>query len=98
MEDGFAHYTTCTNPHYGGCLHLEFGWCLARSFDQIFVLYSPLVYETADIIDTYVYRIGIKKSDYSFSTAAGMFQSFVGLVLILVFNKISKKTVGRGLW
>ena len=77
---------------------LNLGGVLRAGFDQIFVLYSPLVYETADIIDTYVYRIGIQKSDYSFSTAAGMFQSFVGLVLILVSNKISKKTVGQGLW
>lgn len=67
-------------------------------FDQIFMLYSPLVYDVADIIDTYVYRIGIQKADYSFSTAAGMFKSVIALVMILIVNAVAKKTGNEGIW
>ena len=67
-------------------------------FDQIFMLYSALVYAVADIIDTYVYRIGIQKADYSFSTAAGMFKSVIALVMILIVNFVAKKTGNEGIW
>ena len=67
-------------------------------FDQIFMLYSALVYDVADIIDTYVYRIGIKKADYSFSTAANMFKSIIALVMILSVNTLAKKTGNEGIW
>lgn len=77
---------------------LNCGNILNAGFDQIFMLYSPLVYDVADIIDTYVYRIGIIKSDYSFSTAAGMFKSVVALILIVIVNQIAKRTGNEGLW
>lgn len=67
-------------------------------FDQIFMLYSALVYDVADIIDTYVYRIGIQKADYSFSTAANMFKSIIALVMILIVNTLAKKTGNEGIW
>lgn len=67
-------------------------------FDQIFMLYTALVYSVADIIDTYVYRIGIQKSDYSFSTAAGLFKSVIALVMILIVNTVAKKTGNEGIW
>ena len=67
-------------------------------FDQIFMLYSALVYSVADIIDTYVYRIGIKNADYSFSTAAGLFKSVIALVMILIVNTVAKKTGNEGIW
>lgn len=67
-------------------------------FDQIFMLYSALVYSVADIIDTYVYRIGIKNADYSFSTAAGLFKSVIAFVMILIVNTVAKKTGNEGIW
>ena len=67
-------------------------------FDQIFMLYSALVYDVADIIDTYVYRIGIQKADYSFSTAANMFKSIIALIMILIVNTVAKKTGNEGIW
>ena len=67
-------------------------------FDQIFMLYSATVYSMADIIDTYVYRIGIQRSDYSFSTAAGLFKSVIALVMILIVNTVAKKTGNEGIW
>ena len=67
-------------------------------FDQIFMLYSALVYSVADIIDTYVYRIGIQNADYSFSTAAGLFKSVIAFVMILIVNTVAKKTGNEGIW
>lgn len=77
---------------------LNCGNILNAGFDQIFMLYSSHVYDVADIIDTYVYRMGIIKNDYSFSTAAGMFKSVVALILILLVNQIAKKTSNEGLF
>lgn len=67
-------------------------------FDQIFMLYSALVYDVAVSPLTYVYRIGIQKADYSFSTAAGMFKSVIALVMILIVNFVAKKTGNEGIW
>lgn len=71
---------------------------LNAGFDQIFMLYSAPVYDVADIIDTYVYRIGIKQTNYSFSTAAGMFKSVITLILIVSVNFAAKKSGNEGIW
>lgn len=64
---------------------------LNAGFDQVYNLYSPIVYDTGDIIDTYVYRMGLLSHQYSFSTAVGLFKSFVGMFLLIAVNEISKK-------
>lgn len=71
---------------------------LNAGFDQIFMLYSALVYDVADIIDTYVYRMGIQKTNYSFTTAAGMFKSVVALILIYTVNQAAKKSGNESIW
>lgn len=71
---------------------------LNAGFDQVFMLYSAPVYDVADIIDTYVYRIGIQKTDYSFTTAAGLFKSVIALILIVSVNFLAKKTGNEGIW
>jgi len=63
---------------------LNLGNILNAGFDQIFNLYNALVYETADIIDTYVYRIGLVNAQYGLATAMGLFKSAVGFVLIVI--------------
>lgn len=60
-------------------------------FDQIFNLYNPLVMETADIIDTWVYRVGLVERQYSLGTAVGLLRSIVGIILMLSANKIAQK-------
>ena len=80
------------------CFIMNCGNILNAGFDQIFMLYSTYVYDVADIIDTYVYRMGIVNSDYSFSTAAGMFKSVVAFILIVFVNNIAKKTGNEGLY
>lgn len=64
---------------------------LNAGFDQIFNLYNPIVYETGDIIDTYVYRVGLLGQQYSLGTAIGLLKSVVGATLMISANQASKK-------
>ena len=77
---------------------LNLGNILNAGFDQIFNLYNPLVYETGDIIDTYVYRIGLIDMQYSLATAAGLIKSVIGFVLIMSSNLVSRKLVSRSIF
>ncbi|WP_423809586.1 ABC transporter permease [Piscibacillus halophilus] len=71
---------------------------LDGGFDQVYNLYSPMVYETGDILDTYVYRIGLIGREYSFGTAVGLFKSVIGMILILSANNMAKKYTDRKLF
>lgn len=64
---------------------------LSAGFDQVYNLYSPIVYETGDVLDTYVYRIGLVGRQYSFGSAVGLCRSVVGMVLLLSANTLTKK-------
>ncbi|WP_240768127.1 ABC transporter permease [Paenibacillus amylolyticus] len=75
-------------------LTINLGLVLNAGFDQIFNLYNPLVYESGDIIDTFVYRIGLIGGNFSFGTAIGLFKSVVGLILILGGYRIAYKVAG----
>lgn len=75
-------------------LVLALGGILNAGFDQIFVTYNPLVYATGDIIDTMVYRLGFEQGQYSLATAAGIFKSVVGFVLITTSNRLAQKFMG----
>lgn len=76
-------------------LILNIGSVLNANFDQILVLYNPLVYEWSDIIDTYVYRMtleGTSAANYPIGTAIGLFKSVIALILVLGSNWIVSKT------
>lgn len=73
---------------------LSLGNILNAGFDEIFNLYSPIVYETGDIIDTFVYRMGFQSLQYSISTAAGLFKSAISCILIILSYRIAYKTTG----
>lgn len=77
---------------------LRIGSMMASNMDQVLMLYNPLVYETGDVIDTYVYRQGISKFEYSFSTAVGLFNSVVGFLLLVIANTTSNRISDRGIW
>jgi len=64
---------------------------LSAGFDQVYNLYSLAVYETGDILDTYVYRVGMVNTQYSFGTAVGLIKSVIGMILLLSSNEFSKK-------
>jgi putative aldouronate transport system permease protein len=71
---------------------------LNAGFDQVYNLYTPMVYESGDILDTYVYRTGILGREYSFGTAVGIFKSIIGMVLIISANEMAKKYTDRKLF
>lgn len=73
---------------------LSIGNILNAGFDQVFNLYNVSVYESGDIIDTLVYRLGIQQQQYSFSTAVGLFKSVVSIILIAGSNKLADKFAG----
>lgn len=68
---------------------------LSAGFDQVYNLYTPSVYQSGDILDTYVYRIGLVSRQYSFGTAVGLFKSVIGMVLMIGANELAKKTTDR---
>lgn len=70
---------------------LSLGNVLNAGFDQVFNLYSPIVYDTGDIIDTYVYRAGLNQSQYGFATAVGLLKSAISFVLIVISYKLAAK-------
>ena len=80
-------------------LLLNIGSFMDLGFEHVFSLLTPMTYSTGDIFDTYVYRVGILQAQYSITTAVGLFQSVIGLVLVVFFNKMSKKiSEDGGLW
>jgi putative aldouronate transport system permease protein len=67
---------------------------LNGGFDQIYNMYSPVVYSTGDILDTFVYRLGIEQAQYSLSTAAGLFKSAVSMIFIVASYYLADKWAG----
>ena len=72
-------------------LVLSLGSVLNAGFDQIYNLYAPVVYDTGDIIDTYVYRLGITQAQYSVGTAVGLFKSVISMILVVASYKLADK-------
>lgn len=68
---------------------------LNAGFDQVYNLYSPIVYQSGDVLDTYIYRIGLVGRQYSLGTAVGLVKSIIGLILILGSNKIAEIKMNR---
>lgn len=79
-------------------LILRMGSMMSVGFEKIILLYSPITYETADVISSYVYRVGIVQLDYSYGTAVGVFNSVINLILILAANAISRRVNETSLW
>lgn len=79
-------------------LILNMGKLMSEGAEKIILLYNESTYETADIISSFVYRRGIIEANYSYSTAVGLFNSVVNLILLTSTNYLSKKISGSGLW
>lgn len=80
-------------------LILEIGKLMNLGYEKIILLYNGNTYETADVISTYVYRLGLGASRrYSYTTAIGLFNSFINLILLISANKISKRLTDNSLW
>ncbi|MEK5504640.1 MULTISPECIES: ABC transporter permease [unclassified Paenibacillus] len=79
-------------------LILALGNIMGIGFEKAFLMQNDLNYATSNIIPTYVYEIGIQKAQYSFSTAVGLFNSVVNIILIVTVNRIAKKLTETSLW
>ncbi len=77
---------------------LRIGQLLTSDYQMILLLYSPAIFETADVLGTYIYRRGILGADFSYATAVGLFQSAVGFVTILIANWAAKRYTETSLW
>lgn len=77
---------------------LRLGGLLSVGYESIILMYNPTIYETADVISTYVYRRGLQDADYSFATAVGLFQSVIGFVLVVLTNRISRRVSDISIW
>ena len=77
---------------------LNLGFFMNAGFDQVFNMMNDAVINHVDIIDTYVYRIGLQKGNFSLATAAGLFKGIIGLILILSTDRLSRKISGEGVW
>lgn len=72
-------------------LILQLGWFLSVGFAQIFIMQNNIVLPTGDIIETFIYRVGIQRARFDYTTAAGLFNSAVGMFLVLAADRIAKK-------
>lgn len=79
-------------------LLMRLGHLLEVGYESIILLYNPSIYETADVINTYVYRRGMLNADYSFASAVGLFQSMIGLVLVILANQAARRYSESSLW
>ncbi|MFD0960962.1 ABC transporter permease [Paenibacillus chungangensis] len=79
-------------------LILRIGHILDAGFDQVYIFLNARVYEVGDIIDTWVFRMGIEELNFSVAAATGFFKSIIGLMLVILANQIAKKLGGSGIW
>jgi len=79
-------------------LTMKIGTLMNMGYEKTILLYNPATYETADIISSYVYRVGLLEQDWSYSTAIGLFNSIINLTLLLIANKLAKRFSETSLW
>ena len=88
----------CILPTIIIMLILNLGSILSVGYEKIILMYNSSTYETADVINTYVYRRGIASGEYSFGTAVGLFQSLINFIFVVGANKLSRKVSSVSLW
>lgn len=77
---------------------LRIGKLMSAGYEKIILLYNPLTYETADVISSYTYRMGLQNGDYGYATAVGLFNAVLNLIILITANKIARNRTGKGLW
>ena len=77
---------------------LRIGSLMTTNVEQVLMLYNPVVYSKGDVIGTYVYRIGLGRLEFSYTTAVGLFQSLTGFVLLLIANTLARKYAENSMW
>ncbi len=79
-------------------LILNLGSLMSVGFEKVLLLYNPATYEVSDVISTFTYRQGLLDLNYSYASAVGLFNSLVNLVLLIIFNYLSRKAFETSLW
>ena len=79
-------------------LVMSLGGILGVAFEKVLLMQNQLNFSASDVISTYVYRVGILQQDYGYSTAVGLFNSVISLILVLISNVLAKKLAGYSLW
>lgn len=79
-------------------LILKIGSMLSVGYEKIILLYNPLIYNTSDVISTYVYRLGFESQEWSYTSAVGLFNSIINFILLVSANTISRKMNDTSLW
>lgn len=79
-------------------LVLTLGGVMNLGFEKILLLYNQTTYDTADVIQTYIYRVGLMNFNFSYASAVGLFNSVCNFILLVVFNKLSKKFTGTSVY
>ncbi|GGJ59788.1 putative aldouronate transport system permease protein [Anoxybacillus voinovskiensis] len=79
-------------------LILSVGNIMNVGFEKAYLLQTPLNQPSAEVIPTYVYKMGLQQAQYSFSAAVGLFNAVINLILLIAVNKFAKKISGQGLW
>lgn len=79
---------------------IQIGSFMSTGFEKAFLLQNDLNISVSEVIDTYVYKIGLSSqmANFSYSTAIGLFQSIVGFILVVMTNQIAKRVSDNGLW
>jgi len=88
----------CLFPTIVLMLIMKVGYILDTGFEQVLVMYNPMVYEVGDIIQTYVYRMGLGQMNFSMGTALGLFNGVIAFVLITGANYASRRLLHRSIW
>lgn len=88
----------CIAPTIIIMLIMRLGEVMTLDYEKILLMYGPATYETGDVIQTYVYRVGMLNGDYSYAAAVGLFNSVINLVVIFVANTVSRRVSETSLW
>lgn len=79
-------------------LIMSLGNMMSVGFEKVYLLYNSAVYETADVIQTYVYRQGIQSNNYSYAAAVGLFNSVINFTIVFLANRLSRKITDTSIW
>lgn len=79
-------------------LIMQLGRIMSEGYEKVILLYNPSIYETADIISSYVYRYGLEGMNYSVGTAIGLFNSIINIIILILANQTARKISEESLW
>ncbi|GHV56542.1 sugar ABC transporter permease [Spirochaetia bacterium] len=88
----------CIRPTIVILLIFSFGSIMSIGFEKAYLMQNPINMSTAEVISTFVYKVGLQNANYSFSTAAGLFNSVIAFVLMVIVNQLSKKLTDTSVW